>query len=376
MLYKLLICVAILLCGTPLDIFAQEVVPIGVETIGDFPTPTTTRTGESFTQVYRISYIYSENWDRKIIITEDNMVPSVLSLGDGAELKVTDSRLSDPIITEGRESGTEEHSHYLYVTFRMINPTKDAYVIPRLKIRWAYQIGDEIISQDPIETEEVYFNYVTTVTQKPVIDIRDSTDFGDYSERVNLFWKVSRIWAPAGVLVSLSILVVSLRSVRRRRSEKSADKIVQEDKAKFIIKQKHVSFRRAYRDLLRAVNSLKALNSIPNKIGDINKVKNALNKIFVATDVVLRTQLKGFNPGDTATLDMEPYINKNIKPGNYKNALLFLQKGLADYQTAKQSNSITEGYTNIFIRDAEIFKGYVRLLRRHWRILAFLRKKA
>ena len=69
MRYKLFLCVALFLCGTPLYAQTLERVALMVDTLTNSTVPTTIRTGEPFTQVYKISYIRVKNskiWNKEV----------------------------------------------------------------------------------------------------------------------------------------------------------------------------------------------------------------------------------------------------------------------------------------------------------------------
>ena len=128
MLYKVFLYVAIFLCGTPLSVRAQEVVPFLVETLRNSTVPTTVRTGEPFTVVYKISYVVSESWGKEVIIFEDKMRPSIFPSLIGNEetgnFEIIGWVMDKPVIDSGDE--TDEYTRYLRVTLRIISPKKAA----------------------------------------------------------------------------------------------------------------------------------------------------------------------------------------------------------------------------------------------------------
>lgn len=368
MLYKILFCVAVLLIGTPFGVQAQEVSPLVVETLIKSTTPTTVRTGESFTQVYKISYIYSERWGKEVLILEDEMKPKAYpaSLGD---FDIIGWSLGEPMVAKGEE--TDEYTRHLYVTLRIISPKKDAYVIPKFEVLWALRVGEKIETQEPRETEEVYINYVTTVTKNPYLDIRDGTDFGDYSGQANLFWYVSRIGAPSVALISIFLLISSLRAVKRRRIEQSTEKLVDESQQEYVVESAAPSFNKAYGNFFREIDSIANELYALNAGEDVKAYLAVQKRLFVILRDVLVSSLENINPGDCTASGIGIYIEKNIKTEHRKKTLLELQKFLANYQRELES-SLPK---TIFKGEVDKLKSSIHLLKRHWRILAFLGKK-
>ncbi|MDP3792962.1 MAG: hypothetical protein Q8Q89_04540 [bacterium] len=371
MLYKLLFCVAVLLIGTPFVVRAQEVSPLIVETLRKSTAPTTVRTGELFLQVYKISYIYSERWGKEVLILEDEMKPKTYPtpLGD---FEVISWFLDKPIVTKGEE--TDEYTRHLYVTLRIINPKKGAYLIPKFEVLWALKVGEKIETQEPFETEEIDINYVTTVTKDPYLDIRDSTDFGDYSGQANRFWYISRVGAPSVALISMVLLISSLKSAKRRKIKQSTEKLVDENQQEYIVELAPLSFDEAYRNFFREAAKLEALENgnVGLTVMDSIDLISIQKRLAPVLRDVLRTSLGGVNPGDTG-LDIGLYIEKNVKSGAYKDGVLYLQQKLADYEKNIQLGVLA--YSRDFREELSAIRGVIRLLKRRWRILAFLGKK-
>ncbi|MBI2674529.1 MAG: hypothetical protein HYX22_02225 [Candidatus Yanofskybacteria bacterium] len=361
MLYKVLFCVAVLLIGTPPEIQAQEVVPTVVEMQRDSTKPTTVRTGEPFTQVYKISYIRSKNpkrWGKEVLILEDQMRPLVFPapLGD---FEIIGWVLDEPVATEGEE--TDELTRYLRLTLRIIKPKKDAYEVPKFNVYWALKNGDKIENQDPIETEPVHVNYVTTATKDPYLDIRDNIESGGYFREANMFWWISRLGF-LGIFISLFLLVASLRLVKHRKMERSKEKPTEEEGQECVVVSKPLSFNQAYRNFFKEAGRL----SKERGLSDLTMERS----LYTAVRNVLATRLGKIKPGDTAA-DIGLYIEKNVKAGVYKNTLFELQKALVFHR-----KNIESGVASM-LTDSYLYKlkGLVRLLKRRWRIMAFLRKR-
>jgi len=349
-LYLLLI---MLLYGS--FVYAQE---MNVETFP--PTPTTIRTGESFSQTYRVSFIEAPNLGRKVMISIDELKPASFpaALGD---FEVIGWELDDSprYITEFE--GVLRHVWYVTYTLRVINQEKSSedkeYAVPSITFKWAVLNNGKVGAAKEFHTEKSAINYVTTVTAGP-IGIRDRAVGHDYSASATLFWTLSRIVAPlAGLLVIVSF-VWSWK--RKAVSEKSSTKKDEPDYSANVY-EKRISLSSSYRALFRELRALK---------GDLSTAEPERRLAKALRDVlVARLKLK---PG-AGPSDVKSHIEREVKPGIYKESLT----ALAVFYAACQSASETKESLNIgkdrWPHELRQLERSARCLKAQWLFLAKLR---
>ena len=379
MLYKASLWAIVLLVGTPIVVWSQEVSPIVVETLRESTIPTTIRTGEPFIQVYKIQYIRSEKWGKEVVVLEDDMKPkSYPSPFD--DFEIINWSMSEPVTIDGEE--TDERTRFLTITIRIINPKKGEYKIPKLSVKWALKIGEKIENQEPIETEIVHLNYVSTITDDPYIDIRDGVDFGDYSGWANLFWYVSRAGVPLAMSLCLYLIFSSLKKAKKVKRQKVSGKTQEAELLEaYVYENKNVSFKQAYKNFFREFRRFrKQYFLFDGSEGDNVQLLRVVKRFAPAIDSVLRSCLSGLSPGDTVR-DMRLFIERdmtNLSSYRYRSALIFLQQKLVGYQADIESGKVThlikDGVGNI---DDEIssLRSAVRRLKLRWRVLESLGKR-
>ncbi len=368
MLYKVLSFIAIFLCGTPLLGQAQTVSPLVVETVSHSVVPTTVRTGEPIVQLYKIAYINSKRWDKEIIVREDDMRPKSLPI-PADDFEIIGWSMGEPVINQGEE--TNEVDRYMRVVLRLVNKKKGAYKIPKFQVLWAIKIGDKVEDQEPMETEEVVVNYVTTYASDEFIDVRDSLNLGDYSGEANFFWWLSRVGAPSIILIPLLALVNYLRLFRRPKSEQSVGKNIVEGGPEYVL-SKSISFDRAYADLMRDIKYEDKAYSVLDGLS-LSAILKIEEKLANGISAVLRARLEKLNPGDTPR-EIASYIDKNLKAGVYKNSLMLLQQKLAAYHSDLESGDATAFRGDSFLAETKTLKDALRLLKKRWRIVRFFKR--
>ena len=195
MRYKLLGLFLILLISAPL--YGQEVSPVMVDTLQ--PTPTTVKTGEFFVQLYRLRFLDLADEGLEITINENN-----LGFGTLGEFEVVDFCV-DKGESDGLCAGLGggnirkdflERTWYLQYTLRIVGPKKSTYKIPPITVYWTQkkigQTADQAETKSFESQNEVYINYVTTLTEDPNLTYRDGIDFGSFSQRAfvyrSAFW--------------------------------------------------------------------------------------------------------------------------------------------------------------------------------------------
>ncbi len=309
----------LLLAGLSLTVRAQQISPLVVETIRESTEPTTVRTGEPFTQVYKIKWIRSASWGKEVLLLEDQIKPKGFPapLGD---LEIIGWLLDDPIVTGNGE--TEEYSRRLQVAFRLIYPKKGEFIIPSMEIYWAIKSGDTVESQEPMKTDEILVNYVSTVTDDPYLDVREDINFGSYSRRADLFWWLSRAVFPLLALTALAAALQFMRSAKRRKTEKREDVPDKGEEIPMAAVYVPVSFSKAYKNFFRTLTRVS-----DNQPADRLIVKRELAGCLLA---VLKSGLN-LRPGDTAG-EIKKRVEEKVKDGLRKTALLLLLQHLVCFE--------------------------------------------
>ena len=213
MRYKLIGLAVVLLLASPAS--AQKVSPVIVETPRT-TIPTVVKTGESFKQVYVVKFFDSSGDFEEIKIQEDQLSSTMLGSFEVLNLS---------IVKEAKRADYLENVWYLEYTLRIINEKKsndlagekkEPYKIPRITIPWTgKKIGERdsnLVANTDIKTQEVYINYVSTITEDPYLFIRDDVDFGSFSRKA--FWFGASSWVLWIVPPGLWLLML----VRRLRS--------------------------------------------------------------------------------------------------------------------------------------------------------------
>ena len=365
MRYKVICCIAILLVAAPL--LAQEVTPFLVETLKS-TSPTTIITGEPFKQTYRVRYLNLEESGKEVIFWGEEAEPKSLPVAPFEVLKLEkkpDPKKPKPIYrykTDG-ERYVVEYVWDLEYTLRIINPKKGPYKIPSFNFYWSLKEGGIDIQQvkkNPFPTEEVYINYITTITQDPYLDIRDNIDFGTYSRRATVLWYISRVLTPIVFLAPFIWFIFSAK-IKVGKAVVSPSRSDEQD---YIAKTDNISFGKAYRDFFFDIERL--ASNFDASISTRNDPSILLvqeKKIATLIRDVLRAKLEKVNPGDTPA-DIKAYIEGNIKDGIYKSSLMALAERLVDYDRDVQSGGqgvIASNGSSLF-SDLEILKRSVRLL--------------
>ena len=139
--------------------------PVTVETLEI--EPTVVKTGDLITQVYRVRFPDLIAEGREIIILEDRMVPETLPVHpfEGASLEIDKNRIED------------EHIWDFEYGFRLIAPEKAVYVVPGFSFYYLMRdLGEDIEDAEiqQVDGGQGLVRYVTTMTDLPVLNIRDT----------------------------------------------------------------------------------------------------------------------------------------------------------------------------------------------------------
>ena len=172
--------------------------PIDVETLE--LEPTVVKTGDVITQTYRLRFPDLVSEGREIILLEDRMVPENLPVHpfEAVALDVVKRRIED------------EHVWDFEYGLRLIAPEKAVYVVPSFSFYYLIRdLGEDIEEAEiqQVDGGQGLVRYVSTMTDVPVLDIRDTIELGEFGGRAALFSAMAWAVAPLPLLVWLTFLV-------------------------------------------------------------------------------------------------------------------------------------------------------------------------
>jgi hypothetical protein len=172
--------------------------PIVVETLE--LEPTVVKTGDVISQTYRLRFPDLISEGREIIILEDRMVPENLPVHpfEAVSLDVVKRRIED------------EHIWDFEYGLRIIAPEKAVYLVPSFAFYYLIRdLGEDIEDAEiqQVDGGQGLVRYVSTMTDVPVLDIRDTIELGEFGGRAALFSTAAWTVAPLPLLVWLVFLV-------------------------------------------------------------------------------------------------------------------------------------------------------------------------
>ena len=294
---------------------ATEESPVRIETLD--LEPTVVKTGDPITQTYRVRFPDLIDQGREIIILEDRMVPETLPVHpfEGTTLDVRKRQVDD------------EHIWDFTYVFRLIAPEKSTYVLPGFSFYYLVRdLGEDV---EDAEVQQVdgganLVRYVTTLTDTPLLDIRDTIDLGSFAARATAFRVLSWTLAPLPLLIWLVLLV---RQARRPRAASEAKQEEEADLERIeALIEPLPSIWQARRSLRAHVRKLDDL--APSENGDA--LRDLRQHLVISGRDYLRAELPEVHLGDTPQ-DIRAHIG-GLKDGPRKEALDRLAERLVDYQ--------------------------------------------
>ena len=198
----------VVLFGGQSRVFGQEPVPaagaspIQVETLE--LEPTVVKTGDVITQTYRLRFPDLISEGREILVLEDRMVPENLPVHpfEAVTLDVYKSQVED------------EHIWDFEYGLRLIAPEKAVYVVPSFSFYYLMRdLGEDIEDAEiqQVDGGQGLVRYVSTMTDVPILDIRDSIELGEYSARATFLNTLAWTVAPLPLLIWVVFLVRLVR---------------------------------------------------------------------------------------------------------------------------------------------------------------------
>ena len=370
MKYSLICFVAILLVATPAA--AQELQPSSliVETLD--PVPSVVKSGELFTQTYRVRFLDLTHRGEEVVIFEDRMDPESLVLPllvfnvKKGKLEPTKGKF-EPMGLEiyKRKGRNGEYIWDFKYTLMVIYPEKGPYFIPSINFYWAKkELGKDISSAEvmPFPSREVPMSYVTTITSDPYLDIRDLVDFGDYSA-VSRNLKYAA-WALAALLIFgwAGLFVSVARSSSRKFELEEEDKTDKKEKET----PTHIGRVSSFRAKLKLYKIANKLMRYPKFDIYSRIVRDELLKadvfmleaeLVIALKDLMRANFPEINIGDSPK-DILEYV-QHLKSGPKRDAYYLFAEKLVRYQSDVETD-MPDNLRNLHKEGAEIKKALRR----------------
>lgn len=294
---------------------AEKTAPVTVETLAI--EPTVVKTGDRIRQLYRVRFPDLIGEGREVVILEDRMAPENLPVHpfEGVALAIRKRRVED------------EHVWDFAYEFRLIAPEKAVYQLPGFS--FFYLVRDLGQAIEDAEVEQVdggggLVRYVSTMTDLPVLDIRDTIEFGSFQGRT-LFFQVMA-WGLAPLPLALW-LVLLVRRLRRPVQAAADDRRAADELARIEAQiPLQPTVRQARRRLMREIGALAALR--PGV--DDASAAGVHRGLVIALREYLRAALPALHSGDTAR-DIYAYVD-GLPAGGRTDALRALAARLVACQ--------------------------------------------
>ena len=296
--------------------------PVQVETLD--LEPTVVKTGDLITQTNRVRFPDLIGEGKEIIILEDRMTPENLPVHpfEGVSLDVRKRQIED------------EHIWDFVFGFRLIAPEKATYVLPAFSFFYLVRdLGEDV---EDAEVRQVdggggLVRYVTTLTDVPIIDIRDTIELGNFATRATLFRTLGWTVAPLPLLVWMVMLVRLARepTTVSEAQQKEADELARLE-AQIPAPP---SIWQARRNLVHQLKALKEF--LPSDNG--TALSDLERNLVISGREYLQAELPGVHTGDTPK-DIQRYID-GLQDGARKEALRTLASRLVTYQSGLEYGS-------------------------------------
>ena len=327
----------------------REDSPVKVETLE--LEPTIIKTGDLLRQTYRVRFPDLVAEGKELIILEDRIVPENLPVHpfEGVSLKI------EKRLVEG------EHIWDFEYGFRLINPDKATYILPGFSFFYLVRdLGEDVEDAEvqQVDAGEALVRYVTTITEVPVLDIRDTIELGSFSTRARVFRTLAWAVAPVPLLVWLVLLV----RLARRPKTVSIEQQPEAEELERIESQIPVppSIWGARRTLRRQLRALEGLPVSDNGTA----LRDVERGLVISAREYLQAELPELNTGDTPK-DIQRYV-ESLNEGARKEALQALASRLVVYQSG-----LERGATATIedpMAEAQALEESLTLLRPHVRL--------
>lgn len=293
-----------------------EELPLSVETVG--LEPTVAKTGDLVTAAYRVRFKDLIAEGKEILVLEDRMEPDKLPLApfEGVALEVRKRRVGD------------EHIWDFVYHLRIVAPAKGAQVLRSVTFYWLIRdLGQKIEDARVLqaETDPLPFYYVTTITDEPVLDVRDAIELGAFAGRAVVFRTVAWVVAP----LPLALWVLGLVAALRRPKPAARPKLAEEPDEVEAALPASPTIRQARRNLRRHLRERGDLTLSDNGRGpgDLDR------ELVLSLRDYLMAEVPDLNAGDTAR-EIKRHVEESLGGGSRKETLSALAAYLVTYQNA------------------------------------------
>jgi len=324
--------------------------PVRVETLE--LEPTVVKTGDLITQRYRLRFPDLVAGGQEIIILEDRVAPEALPVHpfEGVSLTV------EKDLVDG------EHIWDFVYGFRLVDPNKMTYLLPNFSFYYLVRdLGEEIEDAEvqQVDGGQGLVRYVTSITDEPLLDIRDTIELGAFAGRATFFQTLG--WAVA----PLPLLLWFVMLLRFARKPKAVSLEKQQEADELARLEAQVPVQPSIWEARRAINrELKTLQDLPSGADPEQLAGYERGMVLALRDYFL-ADIPELVPGDTS-LEMQRHIS-GLKDSHRREVLGVLAERLVAYQRGLE----TDGAAPIDSPplEADVLAGALAKLRPHVRLL-------
>ncbi len=324
--------------------------PVRVETLE--LEPTVAKTGDLITQRYRLRFPDLIAEGQEIIILEDRVAPEALPVHpfEGVSLRV------EKDLVDG------EHIWEFVYGFRLVDPNKMTYLLPNFSFYYLVRdLGEDIEDAEvqQVDGGQGLVRYVTSITDEPLLHIRDTIELGSFAGRSTFFQTLG--WAVA----PLPLLLWFVMLLRFARKPKAVSLEKQQEADELARLEAQIPVAPSIWEARRAVNrQLKTLQDLPPRADSEQLAAYERGMVLALRDYFL-ADMSELVPGDTA-LDIQRHV-RGLKDGHRKEALSVLTDRLVAYQRGLEIDGAAPIESPPLESDA--FAGALAKLRPHVRLL-------
>ena len=324
--------------------------PVRVETLE--LEPTVVKTGDLITQRYRLRFPDLVADGQEIIILEDRVAPEALPVHpfEGVSLTVEKDLVDGEYIWD-----------FVY-GFRLVDPNKMTYLLPNFSFYYLVRdLGEEIEDAEvqQVDGGQGLVRYVTSITDEPLLDIRDTIELGAFAGRATFFQTLG--WAVA----PLPLLLWFVMLLRFARKPKAVSLEKQQEADELARLEAQVPVQPSIWEARRAINrELKTLQDLPPGADPEQLAGYERGMVLALRDYFL-ADIPELVPGDTS-LEMQRHIS-GLKDSHRREVLGVLAERLVAYQRGLE----TDGAAPIDSPplEADVLAGALAKLRPHVRLL-------
>ena len=279
--------------------------------------PTVVKTGDLILQRYRVRFPDLIDEGQEILMLEDRMAPETLPVHpfEGVSLSIDKARVDD------------EHIWVFTYGFRLVDPSKMTYILPNFSFYYLVRdLGEDIADAEvqQVDGGQGLVRYVTTITDEPILAIRDTIELGSFAPRSTFFRILAWTVAPLPMVVWLVMLLRSARTPTPISLEKAeeAEELARIE-AQIPIPPSIWEARRNVR------RQLKTLEEMPPSVNG-ETLADVERGLVLSFRDYLQAELPGLHTGDTAR-DIHRHV-EGLADGPRRDALHTLTSRMVAFQ--------------------------------------------